>query len=161
MKNIVFTGIGSNVGDPEANCLKAIDYLQQTDSSRIISKSSLYKTEPVGYSKQDWFVNCVVKLETEWDIREFLEFSKSIERNFGTKSNIRWGPREIDIDILFYNKRVIDERDLKVPHPMIHKRKFVMIPMLEIEPCFIHPVLGRSMKDLLNDLMETQRVEML
>lgn len=151
---IVHIGIGSNIGDREANCRKAISMLTFR-GIEIKKTSSMYKTEPWGFKDQPEFINMVMEAETSLSPDELLQTLKDIENSMGRKETIRWGPRIIDLDILFYDDLVIDEDHLKIPHPLIQEREFVLIPMCEIAPNRIHPVLGKTIlqikKELKND----------
>jgi len=117
-----------------------------------LRRSSLYKTEPVGGKDQPWFVNCVVEVRTVLKPRLLLSELKKIESDMGRQPAEKWGPRVIDLDILFYGQEIIREDDLTIPHPELHKRRFVLEPLNEIAPYIIHPVFGISVKGLLDRL---------
>lgn len=148
----VFIGIGSNMGDPLNNCLKAIGMIGQAKSCHVMRRSSFYRTEPVGYKNQDWFVNCVILVETELAPHMLLTRLQEIEYAMGRKREIKWGPRCIDLDIILYGDLIIRDEKLIIPHPFMHKRRFVLIPMNEIASNVIHPVLNKTVKELLNEL---------
>ena len=150
----VFIGIGSNVGDPLNNCLKAISMIRQIMGCHVIRISSLYRTEPVGYRDQDWFVNCVILLQTELAPKELFNHLQNIEKIMGREKDIKWGPRSIDLDIILCEDLILEDEGLTIPHPFMHERRFVLIPMNEIAPDVIHPVLNKSVEELLNDLPE-------
>ena len=161
-RNIVcFIGIGSNMTDPVANCMESIDRISQFSHIRITKRSSLYRTEPVGLREQEWFVNGVIEIKTKYTATTLLKVLQQIESDMGRIRKERWGPRTIDLDILFYGQEVIKEKDLSVPHPELHKRRFVLIPMYEIAPYVIHPAFGISIKGLLSRLQDESRVEVL
>lgn len=161
-RNIVcFIGIGSNVADPVANCMKSIGRISQFSHIRITKRSSLYRTEPVGLREQEWFVNGVIEIKTKYTATTLLKVLQQMENDMGRIRKERWGPRTIDLDILFYGQEVIKEKDLSVPHPELHKRRFVLIPMYEIAPYVIHPAFGISIKGLLSRLQDESRVEVL
>jgi 2-amino-4-hydroxy-6-hydroxymethyldihydropteridine diphosphokinase len=120
----------------------------------VCAVSSFYETEPVELKDQAWFLNCVVEVETEWSAAELLEALLSIERAMGRERVQAKGPRNIDIDILLFGDAVIDEKGLKVPHPAMHRRRFVLAPLAEIAPDAIHPVFKRSARELLEALAE-------
>ncbi len=143
---IVFLGLGSNLGDKKENLKRAINLLEE--KCKILKLSNLYKTEPVDYKKQDWFLNCVVKIGTELNAKKLLIFLQSIEKKLKRVKTIKNGPRTIDIDILFYDNKIINKPDLIVPHPRLHKRLFVLQPLKELCPDFIHPVLKKNVKEL-------------
>ncbi|MBI5182965.1 MAG: 2-amino-4-hydroxy-6-hydroxymethyldihydropteridine diphosphokinase [Nitrospinae bacterium] len=160
-KHIAYIGIGSNVGDLYYNCLRAIEELTMHGGNRIVAESSLYKTEPIGYTNQRWFINCVVGLETPLGAKELLLLLKDIEVRLWRRKRLKWGPREIDIDLLLFDNQVINDTDLIVPHPEMEKRRFVLAPLSEITSDLIHPVMGVSIKDLLDSLGDSQRVEVI
>ena len=151
-KVICFIGIGSNLGDPGKNCLDAVERLSGTYGMMALRRSSLYKTEPVGEKGQPWFVNCVVEVRTVLKPRLLLSELKKVESDMGRQPAEKWGPRVIDLDILFYGQEIIREDDLTIPHPELHKRRFVLEPLNEIAPYIIHPVYGISVKGLLDRL---------
>ena len=143
---MVFLGLGSNIGDKEEHIRTALTSLNNICNVR--RTSHLYLTEPVGYTEQDWFLNCVVKVETDLDPKKLLSSIKSIERNMGRTKTEKKGPRIIDIDILFYGDHIIKTKDLVIPHPLMHERLFVLQPMMDINPDFVHPVLKKSIREL-------------
>lgn len=155
----IFIGIGSNLGDKEKNIRKAI-YLV-SEKCRILEISSLYETEPVGFKGQDLFLNCALQAETSLSQGELLEFVLSIEKKLGRLRTIKNGPRTIDLDILFYGNEIIKEDNLIVPHPRLHERLFVLEPLNEICPNFIHPAFGRSIEDLHSDADKSKSVKLL
>ena len=159
MGHIVYIGIGSNLGDKVAQCEKAISEILKADRHILLAKSSLFKTRPIGYTTQDWFVNGVIKIETDLDADELLRKLKEIESQLGRTETFRWGPRSIDLDILLFDEKVIHSEDFQVPHPSMHKRQFVLIPLAEIDRTLVHPVLKKSIGQLLEDLKEDQGVE--
>lgn len=156
MSITAYIGIGSNSGDRKANCLQAIRLLRQAGT--IIAVSSLYYTEPVGYRDQEDFINAVAAFETERVPRDLLDLCLSIEQALGRKRTIRWGPRTIDLDILLYGDWIVQEQDLIIPHPLMTTRKFVLVPLAEIAPDIRHPLLGKSIRELLSELKDTARV---
>jgi 2-amino-4-hydroxy-6-hydroxymethyldihydropteridine diphosphokinase len=130
-----YVGIGSNVGDRVAFCRAAVDALRAQTGIEVDAASSLYETSPVGGPPQRSFVNMVVRIGTSLDARELLETVKKIERQLGREPNeMRWGPRVADLDILTYDEEKIVEPDLEIPHPRLTQRRFVLIPLLEIDP---------------------------
>jgi 2-amino-4-hydroxy-6-hydroxymethyldihydropteridine diphosphokinase len=126
----------------------------------MIDQSLVYQTEPVDYKDQDWFVNYVVKIETTLDPIALLDTLKLIEQDAGrTRDAVRFGPRLLDLDIILYDAMVVDTLKLVVPHPRMHKRRFVLKPICDIDPDIIHPVFHRTMQSLLEDLAaKDQRV---
>lgn len=143
---MVFLGLGSNIGDKEEHIRKALTSLSHICNVR--RTSHLYLTEPVEYIEQDWFLNCVVEVETDVDPKKLLSSIKSIERKLGRTKTVKKGPRIIDIDILFYEDHVIKTKDLVIPHPLMQERLFVLQPMMDIKPDFVHPVLKKSIHEL-------------
>ena len=145
---IVYIGIGTNLGNREKNCRKALEGLEEI-GIRVTKRSSLYETDPWGVKDQPPFINMAVETETALLPADLLEKLKAIETTMGREKTYRWGPRVIDLDILFYDDLVVDTGSLKIPHPRLHERAFVLEPLSEIAPEFIHPVMGRSIKELL------------
>ncbi len=150
----VYIGVGSNLGDKKRNIKKAIALLKE--KCKILKLSSLYKTEPVGYKNQDWFLNCAIKIKTRLNPKELFIFLKSIEKILGRAGTIKNGPRTIDLDMLFYGNKIIKTKNLAVPHPRLHKRAFVLEPLEEIcsglvRP-IVHPILKKSIKELKSGL---------
>lgn len=145
----VYIGIGSNLGNREENCLKAIRLMEE-QGIKVVKRSSLYETEPWGVKDQPMFINMVIEAETELTPQELLKALKSIESSMGRTETKRWGPRLIDLDILFYNDMIINTPELRIPHPYIHERPFVLRPLGEIAPELEHPVLKKKIKELMN-----------
>jgi len=155
----VFIGIGSNLDDKCGNCSRALDALAAKREITLLLASSLYDTEPYGDIEQDWFVNSVAKVETELNPFDLLKLLKTIESDFGRTRNIKGGPRTLDLDMLFYDNLVLSQDQLTIPHPLCHERAFVLIPLMEIAPHFIHPVLKMSVIKLLNALNDGKMVQ--
>ena len=152
--------VGSNLGDKLENCRRGVARLTRDASSRLVEESTVYQTEPVDYRDQDWFVNYAVKIETLLEPMDLLDRLKSIESEVGRiRSSVRFGPRVLDMDIIFYDELVMDHGMLVIPHPRMHKRRFVLKPLCDIDPLIYHPVLGRTVQSLLEELDETgQRI---
>lgn len=146
MKSI-FLGLGSNLGDRKQNLLQAQELLNQT----IIRASSFFDTEPVGFLDQPWFLNVVIEIESGLKPAKLLKRCLDVEKQMGRVRDIPKGPRVIDIDILFYGNVIVNEPDLIIPHPAIPERKFVLDPMNEIAQDFVHPVLQKSISQLLQE----------
>ena len=161
MGNTAYIGLGSNVGEKAYQCNKAVTEILKGDHHRLLAKSSLYRTQPVGYASQDWFVNGVIEIETDLDPHALLRFLRDVETRLGRTKTFRWGPRAIDLDILFFDEREVKTEELQIPHPLLHRRKFVLIPLVEIDRNLIHPVLKKTVRQLLEDLDEDQIVEKL
>jgi len=148
--------LGSNLGEREENIAEALRRLSV--GVNIERTSSLYETEPVGYKEQPWFLNAVCLGETKLKPQELLSFIKGIERRMGREEKVRWGPRIIDIDILFYDDLVLETPELTIPHPRLHQRRFVLVPLVELNPDFVHPILGLTMRELLKRARATEQV---
>jgi 2-amino-4-hydroxy-6-hydroxymethyldihydropteridine diphosphokinase len=145
---VVYLSLGSNVGDREANLQTAIAALAGA-SVRVRRLSSIYETEPVDYLEQAWFLNCVVEAETELEPLALLNVLRQIEAGMGSKKLIAKGPRLIDMDILLYGAQTIDTAELQVPHPRMHLRRFVLVPLAEIARELQHPAWRGNVGDLL------------
>ena len=152
-KHTAYISVGSNIGDKFLNCQKGISALTKSGRSVIIGKSNFYKTEAVDYTDQDWFVNSAVKIETTLDPFQLLDELKEIEKHAGRVENsIRYGPRILDLDIIFYDDIVVNSSRLIIPHPKMHKRRFVLRSICDIGPELVHPVLKMDMQYLLDSL---------
>lgn len=162
-KELVLIGVGGNLGDPVASCLEAIETLRLHPEIEVVHASSLYRTEPVGKVDQGWFVNAVALCETSMHPEHLLKVLQEIEERCGRIRRERWGPRTLDLDILSFGELVFETASLTLPHPRLHERKFVLIPLLEILPEWRHPGLECSARELLADLghEEGQAVEVL
>lgn len=150
MTHRVYLSLGSNLGNRAANLQKCIRLLGKLGD--IAKVSSFYETEPMELREQPWFVNSVVKLETQLSARELLSRIQQIEAQLGRSREINKGPRTIDIDILLFDSEVIKDSDLQIPHPTMHKRRFVLAPLTEISAQVKHPVLGATAEELLQRL---------
>ena len=158
---IAFIGVGANEGQPEARCLEAVERMHATSGIQVLRQSSLYRTEPVGMKEQDWFINAVVEIRTVLTAGSLLHAVLAIERAMGRERGARWGPRIIDLDVLLYGQEVIQMQDLIIPHPELHKRRFVLVPFHEIAPYVIHPAFGVSIHGLLDRLQDNSNVEII
>ena len=159
MGYIAYIGIGSNVGNKLHQCEQAISEILKFNRHKLLAKSSFFKTKPIGYTFQDWFVNGVIKIETDLEPLNLLRLLKTIESLLGRTETFQWGPRTIDLDILIFEDREIRTEDLQIPHPLLHERQFVLIPLAEIDRDLIHPVFKKTIGDLLENLKEDQGVE--
>jgi len=137
-----YIGLGSNLGEREAQIRLALDDLTRLPGSRLVRASSLYDSEPVGDIEQPNFLNAVAELDTELTPRQLMWNLQLIERRLGRTRTRRWGPRTIDLDLLLYGQLVVDEPDLQVPHIELTRRSFVLVPMVELDPQLVHPVTG-------------------
>jgi 2-amino-4-hydroxy-6-hydroxymethyldihydropteridine diphosphokinase len=150
MNHTVYIALGTNLGDRLANLRAAIKALPPEIT--VLTESHIYETPPWGYEDQPAFLNMVVKAETELEPEPLLKYLKQLEIELGREHNVRWGPRLIDLDILFYDNLVLDSPPLAIPHPRLHERAFVLVPLADVAPDLIHPLLQRSIRDLLAEL---------
>jgi len=150
-------GLGSNLGDSVRTCLDALDLLQKHPAINIVKLSSFYRTKPVGFEGQDWFINAAALCDTSLEPLALLDCLLELEKSFGRVRTVRWGPRTLDLDMLFYGDRQIDLPGLKVPHPQMQDRLFVLVPLDEIEPEWIHPASGLRVREMLNLLLQRDR----
>ena len=152
MTETAYIGIGSNLGDRYENCLKAVDLLRRIPGVELTGISGWYLTKPVGVERQEWFINGVLSLEVKISAQDLLKGLMAAEQGMGRVRTKRWGPRIIDLDILLYGNQIIDEDDLKVPHPLMHVRRFVLVPIADLAPEVPHPSIGLTMSQLLDQL---------
>ncbi len=154
----VFVGLGSNLGDRLDYVTRALEELKNLEGTVFKNCSSTYDTEPVGIKAQPQFLNMVVELDSALAPRELLQKLKGIERILGREKTERWGPREIDLDLLYYGGEVMNDADLKLPHPEIANRRFVLVPMKEIAPDFVDPLHKQTIAELLLCCPDTSAV---
>jgi len=158
VQKTVFLSLGSNVGDRMANISSALERLKEVGDTVAIS--SIYETEPVEFTAQAWFLNCVVKLATEKMPKQLLHAILKIEQSMGRQRQQKKGPRIIDIDILLFGSSVIEAAGLRIPHPSMHERRFVLEPLAEIDAGVRHPIFKRTIRELLSDLPHGQVVRL-
>jgi len=150
-----YVGIGSNLGQRRKNINLALSYLKQEKAIRIVKVSPLYNTKPIGGPKQREFLNGVLYVKTAVAAAGLLEILKTAEQRLGRKANtLKWGPRKIDLDILLYDDSVVKTKKLVIPHPLMHKRGFVLLPLVKIAPYVRHPVFKKTVKRLFSDLRQ-------
>lgn len=157
-KHTAFISVGSNLGNKLVHCRKGVAALERFGTSTVKDRSRYYKTEPVDYEDQDWFINCVVKLETILDPFQLLDALKSIEHDAGRSHETRrFGPRILDLDIVLYDDIVIKSSTLVVPHPKMHKRRFVLQPFCDIDSNIVHPVFKKDIRYMLDNLEDSEK----
>lgn len=159
--HVAYLGIGSNIGDRVGYVQQAHCLLKDTEKIEIVDSSSLYETEPYGFSDQEWFINAVMKIKTDYTPDQLMEECFRIEKQLGRTRHPevnKWGPRTIDIDILFYDQEVIARNNLQIPHPGLHERAYVLVPFLEIEPDLVHPVIGKTIIEMHSCLPNPEEV---
>ncbi|MDY4802095.1 MAG: 2-amino-4-hydroxy-6-hydroxymethyldihydropteridine diphosphokinase [Fusobacterium mortiferum] len=150
----VYLSLGSNIGNKRKNLLEAIRKIGELENTEVVKSSTILETEPFGYLEQDNFLNTCLEVKTLMTAQEFLKEILQIELDMGRVREIKWGPRIIDIDILFYDKEIIEEDNLAVPHPWICEREFVLDPLSEIAPNYIHPLEKKTITMLARKLKE-------
>ena len=157
---IVYLSLGSNYGDRIGSVQQATSLLGASDNITLIRTSAFYETEPWGMESENWFVNAVVEIKTNLSPQDLLAECQRIEKQLGRKRDGSKGysDRTIDIDILFYNKDIINDENLTIPHKFVHLRAFTLVPMLELIPNFEHPVLHKTISELHNDLENPEMV---
>jgi len=162
MPRRVYIGIGSNLGDRRQNAVEAMDRVGALGNTKVVRTSSMYESEPLGDAKT-WFVNSVIEVETDLTTEQLLKKLLGIEESMGRRrvKGKRWGSWVIDLDILLAAQEVIDKRSLRVPHPEMHKRRFVLLPLAELAPHVIHPGLGQSVSTLLATVKDGKRVTLM
>ena len=160
MKNRVFIGLGTNLDARFLNLENAIFYIEN-EIGELLKKSSVYQTKAWGNTNQQDFLNQVIEIKTEYNVFEVLEKCLSIEAELGRIRKEKWGERLIDIDILYFNNEIIGEKNLKVPHPFIQDRNFVLVPMVEIAKGYIHPGFNKTNLELLENCKDGLEVKKL
>ena len=156
--HVAYIGFGSNIGDRLGHIQNAIDTLSKTEGITLKKISSIYKTDPVGYEAQAQFLNGVAAIQTDLPPLSLLRTLKDIEAVVGRQHRIRWGPREIDLDILIYGDLCLQTEKLVIPHPEMHLRRFVLAPLAEIAPDLVHPVFQETVQTLLERLEDDKSV---
>ncbi|KMY55983.1 2-amino-4-hydroxy-6-hydroxymethyldihydropteridine pyrophosphokinase [Bacillus sp. FJAT-27231] len=160
MKNKAFLSLGTNLGDRFANLQAALHLLQSYEAVTVEVLSSIYETEPVGYTDQPAFLNMVIQVTTSLSAEELLDLCLSIEQELGRIREFKWGPRIIDLDILMYNQDNIESEKLIVPHPRMHERAFVLVPLIEINPNICSPESDMPLEEALSSIEERKGVRL-
>jgi 2-amino-4-hydroxy-6-hydroxymethyldihydropteridine diphosphokinase len=159
MPNLVYLSLGSNVGDRETQLHAALVKLAAV--GRVVAESSFYETEPVEFTQQPWFLNSALALETSKTPQQLMSEILGIEEEMGRRRVQKKGPRGIDIDILLFDATILDSKEVTIPHPAMHQRRFVLEPLAEIAPEVIHPVLKKTIRELRDALPRGQAVKRL
>ena len=156
----VFLSLGSNLGKRRENLERAIDKIGESDQIKATKVSPVYETEPVGVEGQEWFLNLALEVQTSLEPFALLERLLSIEDQMGRKREKKWGPRNIDLDILLYDRRIVGSERLTIPHPRMHERRFVLLPLAQIAPRLSHPRLKKSVEELLASCRDRSAVRL-
>jgi len=147
MEHIVYLSLGTNLGNRAANLKQAVSSLPP--QMTVKTKSNVYETPPWGYTEQDPFLNQAVKATTYLEPEKLLKHIKRLEIAMGRQKTFRYGPRLIDIDILFYDDEILETPTLTIPHPNLHERGFVLLPMMDIAPDHLHPIMKKSIREMI------------
>lgn len=154
----VFLGLGSNVGDRLKYIENATERIGKLEGVAIVKKASVYETEPWGVKDQEYYLNTAIEVDSDLSANDIHKAIKNIEEELGRETREKWTSREIDIDLLFYGNEVIDSENLKIPHREIENRKFVLIPLAELDQDIIHPILNKPVSVLLRETGDTLEV---
>ncbi|MCM3667078.1 2-amino-4-hydroxy-6-hydroxymethyldihydropteridine diphosphokinase [Mesobacillus subterraneus] len=158
MENKAYIALGSNMGDRLDYLKKAILHLESHENITVVNTSSIYETDPVGYTNQDQFLNMAIQVMTSLKPFELLDVCLNIEEQLGRKREMRWGPRTLDLDILVYNQENIETEKLTLPHPRMSERAFVILPLLEIDPNIMLPTMKEPLKSCLQSIPDKEGV---
>jgi len=151
-RTIAYIGIGSNLGDKSFNSRYSIDQIDTLPGCHVIARSTLFKTEPEGVTGQPWYVNCIAQIAVTKSPFELLKGLMNIESAMGRVRRKRWEARIIDLDILLFGQEIRESHNLIIPHPLMHKRRFVLEPLAQLAPDLVHPVFKLTIRELLNKL---------
>jgi 2-amino-4-hydroxy-6-hydroxymethyldihydropteridine diphosphokinase len=154
---IAYLGLGANLDDPRRQLSEALERLNAAEEVEVTRISAFYRNPPLGPADQPWYINAAARVRTRLGPEELLRLLQQVEAALGRVRGEHWGPRRLDLDLLLYNGEVIFAPDLVVPHPEMHRRGFVLVPLAEIAPQAWHPVLGKSAGDLLSELNPADR----
>jgi 2-amino-4-hydroxy-6-hydroxymethyldihydropteridine diphosphokinase len=157
---IAYLCLGSNLGDKKRNLNRVLKEIENLKMVKVLKTSSIYETEPVGLKDQSWFLNAVIKIKTKLPPLSLLYLLQGIERKLGRGKGKRWGPRKVDLDILLYDNAILKDEKLTLPHPQMHKRRFVLIPLIELGSRWKHPALHLTPKMLLQKIKTGQQVKL-
>lgn len=152
--NVVYIGIGSNKGNKIEYIREAVRKIQEDENCSVTVASSVYETKPYGFKEQDNFFNAAIGINTSLSFNDLLPLLKKIEKDIGRTKNPKWGPREIDLDLLFFNDLIYEDERLTIPHKEVQYRDFVLVPLCEIAPELIHPALNVKICDICIDESE-------
>ena len=155
--NKAFIALGSNIHPRSLYLKRAIESLKKYDRIKLKKESSIYETEPIGVTDQDKFLNMVIEIDTSLGPIELLELCQTVEQSLNRKREVRWGPRTIDLDILLYNQENIISENLTIPHPRMHERAFVLIPLSEISPSIAIPTIDKSSTAILDEMSRKEK----
>ena len=155
-----YIAIGSNMGDPLNNCREGIRLMCDDRDIRLLAQSPYYRTAPIDYTDQEWFINAAVKIETSLAPLALMHRLQAVQDMMGRVPTVRFGPRTLDLDIIFYQDTILDDPHLTIPHPRMHKRRFVLQPVCDIDPAVVHPVLCLDVQTLLYQSdVQDQKIE--
>ncbi|KIL52541.1 2-amino-4-hydroxy-6-hydroxymethyldihydropteridine diphosphokinase [Jeotgalibacillus soli] len=160
MTSIAYLSLGSNMGDRLTNLKAAVRRLRTFEEIDVTAVSSIYETDPVGFTDQEAFLNMVLEVKTSLIAEELFQKCLQVEAALGRERMIRWGPRTIDLDILLYNDDDVESENLIIPHPRMHERSFVLIPLLDVNPALEHPVLKKQLKEIFQALEDHEGVRL-
>jgi len=156
---IYYLSLGSNIGHLESNIQTAMKHIVAIGNTNVIKSSTIFRTKPWGHTEQDDFFNSVIEVFSWHEPATFFKHLREIEIQMGKITLFKWGPRIIDIDVLFCDSQIIKTKELTIPHPLLHEREFVLAPMSEIAPDFIHPIYGLSIKSLYEKLLKEENCQ--